>query len=63
MKRGRLRFLFGLLLLLAAYPRTETKAKDDQPPQISVIYPREGAQIGASDSTFIFGSVTPKSRL
>jgi N-acetylmuramoyl-L-alanine amidase len=39
------------------------KASTDSLPKISVIYPREGAQIGASDSTFIFGSVTPQSRL
>lgn len=32
-------------------------------PQINVVYPRENAQIGAADSTFIFGSVTPGSHL
>lgn len=63
MKRGRLKTLVVLLLALILYPGTESSAKEDQPPRISVVYPREGAQIGASDSTFIFGSVTPKSRL
>lgn len=33
------------------------------PPEIRVIYPRDGGQIGVSDSTFIFGSVTPNSKL
>jgi len=33
------------------------------PPKISVVYPREGQQINAYDSTFIFGSVTPSSTL
>jgi len=32
-------------------------------PEINVIYPRGGAHIGAVDSTFIFGSVTPGSDL
>ncbi|MGB2698150.1 MAG: N-acetylmuramoyl-L-alanine amidase [Candidatus Zixiibacteriota bacterium] len=32
-------------------------------PQIEVVYPREGGRIGVSDSTFIFGSVTPGSKL
>jgi N-acetylmuramoyl-L-alanine amidase len=52
-----------LLLALILYPGIESGAKENQPPRISVIYPRQRAQIGASDSTFIFGSVTPKSKL
>jgi N-acetylmuramoyl-L-alanine amidase len=32
-------------------------------PVIKVIYPRGGAHIGAADSTFVFGSVTPGSKL
>ena len=52
--------LFGLLFFSAAssgYPEEEAA------PRISVIYPLKGARIGASDSTFIFGSVTPQSKL
>ena len=45
------------------YTKIEAGTKDDSLPQISVIYPKEGARIGVSDSTFIFGSVTPKSKL
>jgi len=32
-------------------------------PEIKVVYPREGRKIGVSDSTFIFGTVTPGSKL
>jgi len=38
-------------------------AADSGLPRISVVYPRPGATIGVSDSTFIFGSVTPESKL
>jgi N-acetylmuramoyl-L-alanine amidase len=52
-------------LSFVAGEHTKIKAatKEDLLPKISVIYPKEGAQIGVSDSTFIFGSVTPKSKL
>jgi N-acetylmuramoyl-L-alanine amidase len=33
------------------------------PPEINVIYPERGAIIGAADSTFIFGSVSPEAQL
>jgi len=33
------------------------------PPIINVVYPLEGKEITSSDSTFIFGSVTPGSDL
>jgi len=62
-KRKKLKFFFCLFSFLILYTGTEIKAKDSALPEISVIYPRKGAQIGASDSTFIFGSVTPKSEL
>jgi N-acetylmuramoyl-L-alanine amidase len=63
-------FIF-LSLLLVIYPKSEAFAEVENPakrgkdlsPKISVIYPQEGAQITVSDSTFIFGSVTPKSKL
>ncbi|KPK98099.1 MAG: hypothetical protein AMJ90_10010 [candidate division Zixibacteria bacterium SM23_73_2] len=32
-------------------------------PEIKVVYPKEGQNIGAYDSTFIFGQVTPGSKL
>jgi N-acetylmuramoyl-L-alanine amidase len=60
---GRLKAVLGLFLLFILHPGIESEAKDNVLPKISVIYPREGATIGASDSTFIFGSVTPKSNL
>ncbi len=41
----------------------QAQAADPSTPKISVVYPRPGATIGVSDSTFIFGSVTPESRL
>ncbi len=63
MKRAKLKFLFCFLPFLILYAGIEIQAKEDSLPQISVIYPKEGARIGASDSTFIFGSVTPESEL
>jgi N-acetylmuramoyl-L-alanine amidase len=62
-KRGNLSFLFSLLSLFILFGGTSSQAKEKSKPAISVIYPRQGAKIGASDSTFIFGSVTPQSRL
>ncbi|MFH2055591.1 MAG: hypothetical protein ABIJ61_06520, partial [bacterium] len=32
-------------------------------PQLQVIYPKSGQQLGAADSSFIFGNVTPGSQL
>ncbi len=32
-------------------------------PKIEIIYPKEGAQVIASDSTFIFGNISPKSAM
>lgn len=63
MKRGKLKIFFVFFLFLILYTGIESKAKEISLPEISVIYPKEDAQIGASDSTFIFGSVTPKSEL
>jgi len=62
-RRGKLRLLVGFFLFLTAYAGIETEAKKAPVPQISVVYPKEGAHIGASDSTFIFGAVTPGSEL
>jgi N-acetylmuramoyl-L-alanine amidase len=56
-------WLTSLLFLLYFYPSFEGKATENPAPEISVIYPLEGAKIGSSDSTFIFGSVSPKSDL
>ncbi len=57
--------LTQLSLFFVSSYSTEIEAapKEKAPPEISVIYPNEGAKIGASDSNFIFGSVTPKSKL
>jgi N-acetylmuramoyl-L-alanine amidase len=68
--RGK-KLVFILLILIIAflsfapveYTKIEAATEEDSLPQISVIYPKEGAQIGASDSNFIFGSVTPNSEL
>ncbi len=49
-------FLYWCCTALAANP------KENPVPQISVVYPLEDAKIKASDSTFIFGSVTPSSK-
>ncbi len=43
--------------------RIDAATEEDSLPEISVIYPKEGARIGVSDSTFIFGSVAPESEL
>ncbi|MFQ6031389.1 MAG: hypothetical protein ACE5K2_00590 [Candidatus Zixiibacteriota bacterium] len=45
------------------YTKMEAGTEDDSLPEISVIYPEEGARIGAPDSAFIFGTVTPESEL
>lgn len=52
-----------LSFVAGEYTKIKAATKEDLLPKISVIYPKEGAQIGVSDSTFIFGSVTPKSKL
>jgi N-acetylmuramoyl-L-alanine amidase len=76
-KEKKLTFVFFIHIIIffsfvsIKYPKIEAFAKVENPtkggkdlsPEISVIYPQEGAQIGVSDSTFIFGSVTPKSKL
>jgi N-acetylmuramoyl-L-alanine amidase len=48
-------FLFFLLFFLSSLAEAL--------PEIKVVYPKEGGRIGVSDSTFIFGSVTPGSKL
>jgi hypothetical protein len=63
MNGQKFKIVIGLSLLLSFCFATEINAKQESVPRISVVYPREGAQIGASDSTFIFGSVTPQSKL
>jgi N-acetylmuramoyl-L-alanine amidase len=63
MNREKLKIVFSLFVLLIFSTATLADAKEEALPRISVVYPLEGARIGASDSTFIFGSVTPKSKL
>ncbi|MGB2803264.1 MAG: N-acetylmuramoyl-L-alanine amidase [Candidatus Zixiibacteriota bacterium] len=63
MNREKLKIVFSLFVLLIFSTATLAYAKEEALPRISVVYPLEGARIGASDSTFIFGSVTPKSKL
>jgi N-acetylmuramoyl-L-alanine amidase len=68
-KRKKLTLIFFVLITSflsfasAEYNKIKAATEEDSLPEISVIYPKEGAQIGASDSTFIFGSVTPESQL
>jgi N-acetylmuramoyl-L-alanine amidase len=63
-KRQKRKLIFySLLLILVICFVVEIQAKEKSLPEISVIYPKEGAQIRVSDSTFIFGSVSPKSEL
>jgi len=65
MENKKLTFIFFILIIVflsfvsAEYNKIKAATEEDSLPQISVIYPTEGAQIGAFDSTFIFGSVTP----
>ena len=63
MNREKLKVAFSLFVLLFFSAAGLGYAKEEALPRISVVYPRKGAQIGASDSTFIFGSVTPQSKL
>ena len=69
MRRKKLSLIFFILLVpflslvSIKHPEVEALTEEKSLPKISVIYPQEGAQIGVSDSTFIFGSVTPNSKL
>ncbi|MGB7061405.1 MAG: N-acetylmuramoyl-L-alanine amidase [Candidatus Zixiibacteriota bacterium] len=63
MNREKLKIFFSLFVLLIFSAATLGYAMEEALPRISVVYPLEGARIGASDSTFIFGSVTPESKL
>lgn len=57
MKSQLLSIIFFLLLT------TISTGEISSPPSINVVYPPEGKEITSSDSTFIFGSVTPGSDL
>ncbi|MCJ7498323.1 MAG: N-acetylmuramoyl-L-alanine amidase [candidate division Zixibacteria bacterium] len=50
------------LIILIFFIRISA-AEINNPPMIKVVYPNEGREITSSDSTFIFGSVTPGSDL
>jgi N-acetylmuramoyl-L-alanine amidase len=50
------------LIILIFFIRISA-AEINNPPTIKVVYPNEGREITSSDSTFIFGSVTPGSDL
>jgi N-acetylmuramoyl-L-alanine amidase len=69
LKRKKQTFIFLILIIVflsfvsSEYTKIEAGTEENSPPKISVIYPKEGARIGVSDSTFIFGSVTPESKL
>ncbi len=56
--RNSLFLLLALLFCLQGYA-----GEIKNPPVINVIYPKEGQNITSSDSTFIFGQVTPGSDL
>jgi len=53
----------GIIALFAFFVVLTAASLSAAAPEIKVVYPREGGQIGVSDSTFIFGSVTPGSKL
>jgi N-acetylmuramoyl-L-alanine amidase len=58
--------LFFICLLLFVGVGGEVfseEGRDNQPLFVNIVYPLEGATIGASDSTFIFGQVTPGAEL
>jgi N-acetylmuramoyl-L-alanine amidase len=63
LRNALIRILLSIILLTALSIHAGADPQGESPPKISVIYPRPNATIGASDSTFIFGSVTPKSTL
>jgi N-acetylmuramoyl-L-alanine amidase len=63
LKNSHVRILLCVVLFLSFHSETSICAEEEPLPKISVVYPRPGAKIGASDSTFIFGSVTPESQL
>ncbi len=69
MRKKKRIFIFFILIIVflsfisIKYNKVKASTEQDSLPKISVIYPKEGSRIGASDSTFIFGSVTPKSNL
>jgi N-acetylmuramoyl-L-alanine amidase len=52
-----------LLLVGMAREGLSRDGETGQAPFINVVYPLEGAKIGARDSTFIFGQITPRSEL
>jgi len=56
-----MKYITELILIIAFM--TFALAVNAEQPSIKVIYPKKGATIGAVDSTFIFGSVTPGSNL
>jgi N-acetylmuramoyl-L-alanine amidase len=54
---------YFLILLVFSFCLSNFVLAEEAIPIIKVIYPKENAAIGAYDSTFIFGSVTPGSEL
>ncbi len=50
-------------IILVPLLTTISAGEINTPPTINVVYPPEGKEITSSDSTFIFGSVTPGSDL
>jgi N-acetylmuramoyl-L-alanine amidase len=55
--------LFCLVVFCILGVGIKVFAANEALPQVTVVYPRPGATIAVSDSTFIFGSVTPGSKL
>ena len=63
MRFHRMKLSLGIIFISLICTLLKANAKENPAPQISVVYPLEDAKIKASDSTFIFGSVTVKSDL
>jgi N-acetylmuramoyl-L-alanine amidase len=66
MRFGRMlaaKYSFVFVCRLAILTFVACPALSSSPPEIQVIYPKEGQRIAAVDSTFILGSVTPGAEL
>lgn len=63
MNKIKIAILFFILVFCFLITTIPVNAEDGNLPKISVVYPRQGGAVTSSDSTFIFGSVTPESKL
>jgi N-acetylmuramoyl-L-alanine amidase len=52
-----------LIIFLLSCAPSKISTKLDHPPEIEIVYPHKNQTIGAVDSTFILGNITPGSKL